>query len=90
MRRVLIKWYDAYTPESDKWQGFNDAVKGIEEPMLCETVGYVFKETDKAYLVANTFAWNDDPAEPTMSLLCGLLHIPKGCVDSIEDIVLEG
>jgi hypothetical protein len=74
MRQVYIKWIDAHT--YDGWSSIDEAIGALSEPYVCETVGWLIKETEEAYFVCHT---------KNEIAVCGCINIPKGMVREFCD-----
>ena len=65
--KVHVIWYDAGS--HDPWQAPNDL---DEKSTLCNTIGYLCKETKNDIYVASTFSSDGD--------VCCTMQIPKRCI----------
>jgi len=66
-KKVRIKWYDAYS--IDSWKPLDVILEATEEPMLCNTVGYILQDTSEAITICHSF--NEE------NQVCGVIQIPK-------------
>jgi hypothetical protein len=75
-RLVHVEWVD---PRSvDAWTTIAELQA---EPVPCETVGYVVRETDDALTIAGTvFA--------DMESACCMIVIPRSCVRKVSDLTV--
>ena len=75
MNKVYIEWYDAHS--RNEWYFKEDALTDLKPPMLCKTIGWLFKETKKCVVICHT-------KSPLM--VTGLMHIPKISIKILEKL----
>jgi len=56
-----------------------DALTDLKPPMLCKTIGWLFKENKKCVVICHT-------KSPTM--VTGLMHIPKISIKNLKNLSL--
>ena len=79
MRLVMIEWVDTFGCSSE-WQDLDDDRQ--PEPMLCRSVGWLFKNGDDCKVIVPHIA--DVPGGLKQG--CGDMAIPTICVRSIQDL----
>jgi len=68
MNLEQIIWEDAFS--EDEWTDKID-----DQPMVCETIGFVIKENEKVVAVSHTKQLDDE-------VYCCTIIIPKSCIVS--------
>jgi hypothetical protein len=76
LRLVKITWLDHVGFTENTWREPEDVIN--LKPILCQTVGWVLKETKKAYHLVSTIATN--------SKVCGDFVILKGTIKKVKQI----
>ena len=76
MKKVYIKWEDIYS--HDPWIQDTDALAYMNEPCVCETIGFlILKDKDKVVVCNSVNSENQ---------FCGLMRIPRGCIKEISGL----
>ena len=76
--RVCIHWYDAYDALQTGWHDFDD-IRKKADLAPCLSLGWLFKEDDKKYVLIADLTGDDQAGRVTV--------IPKGWVKKIEYLV---
>lgn len=72
LKKVQIKWIDSI--RSDGWQYYEDI---SAEPMECESIGFLIKESANCYAITSTIG--NEPLQ-----MCQYLSIPKCAVTEFK------
>lgn len=73
MRRVLVRWIDAYS--IDEWTDIKE-LEHCEDGQMCVTTGFLVRESQSAIFVANSVGGQD---------ACCIIVIPKAFIREIQD-----
>lgn len=76
-RKVYVEWVDS--ARSYDWERL-DEFEG--EPVECESIGWLIKETDKYVIIAQNLGY-----EPVQ--VCNTMTIPKCAVTKMVDMIRE-
>lgn len=81
---VYIEWTDSGL--SGGWQPAQDALRAAsEDPMVCESVGWLIAKTDRYYLLAPS---RKPEHRPGTGEVCDTLQIPVEAVRAVRSLTL--
>jgi len=78
MKKVLVKWIDAFAPEGWRHKDELDSLIGVG--FIVNSVGFIVNNHDKNYLMLA--ASHNEHEEK----YCNLLAIPKNCIIKIKKL----
>ena len=77
VKLVLIEWQDSKRVTIN-WEFVSEIQKRDASPVMIQSVGYLIRETDQVMEVAPHLS---DPDEDGDRQACGVMVIPKACID---------